>query len=221
METCFFGGAGSKRLWSLAGGKPLGPPWRSCLVKLRVNLNSPSGKSEPCSCCRSFLLLFSLFFFFCSMTRCFIRPPSWEAGCLVNTCSNSGVKTECFPRLHMVKKKTLGNIFFSFYKQLCCCFFIKWVLQASHPFSLIFFLLHIQIIWAKVYYLLYNINSKIFAFLLLSTDVLYCTGYKGSASRMTMGPPDLWTGGIIMDKLWLSHLGQKKRWIFILFYFIL
>lgn len=134
----FFGGVGSKRLWSLAGGKPLGPPWRSWLVELQVNLNSPSGKSEPCLCCRSFLFLFS--FFFCSMTRCFIRPPSWEAGCLVNTCSNSGVKTECFPRLHMLKKKqNFRQYIFSLYKQLCCCFFIKWVLQASHPFSLIFF----------------------------------------------------------------------------------
>lgn len=71
---------------------------------------------------------------------------------------------------------------------------------------------------SKVYYLLYNINSKIFAFLLLSMDVLYCTGYKGTALSMRMGPPDLWTSGIIMDKGCHTWGKKEMNFYFILFF---
>ena len=58
--------------------------------------------------------------------------------------------------------------------------------------------LHIQNIWTKLYYLLYNINNKIFAFLLLSTDVLY-------ALQLNAGTAELqkWTHRI---------LNSKRRW---------
>lgn len=55
----------------------------------------------------------------------------------------------------------LGNIYYIFYKLLL----YQVVLLASHPFWQNFFL-HIQNIWTKLDYLLYNINNKIFVFLL-------------------------------------------------------
>lgn len=49
-------------------------------------------------------------------------------------------------------------------------------LLASHPFlaELFFFFYIYKNIWTKLYYLLYNINNKIFAFLLLSLEVMFC-----------------------------------------------
>lgn len=105
-------------------------------------------------------------------------------------------------------KKTLGNIFFLFINSSAAASSSSGYCKQVTLFRwFYFFLLHIQIIWAKVYYLLYNINSKIFAFLLLSTDVLYCTGYKGTALRMRA----LQTSEQVESS-------QKKRWIFMLFH---
>lgn len=77
----------------------------------------------------------------------------------------------------------LGNIYdFFFYKQLCCCFFyIKWVLLASLPFWQNIFFLHIQNIWTKLYYLLSNINNKIFPVTLYGCFVLKIPRYRGTA----------------------------------------
>lgn len=172
----------SRRNLSLAGGKKLplllleGRYWlvsaRCCplwIIRVPLVLQKTS---------LSFLFFFfgsHFSSFFCSTTRCFC-PTAETAGRLLahlaDTSSNSGVKTES-----VLKKITKEFIIFSqkrnnqFYLLLLSS--LSGYSKQVTFFSLVFleiFSLHLQIIWAKVYYLFYNISSKIFAFLLLPTD---------------------------------------------------